>query len=69
MPHLIPLQRDGSNVVAFPVPSSQARTTRTAPGADPWRAYTRTLILAKASRGELEPGILEALMDNAGVEP
>jgi hypothetical protein len=28
---------------------------------------TRQIVLAKAARGELEPAILEALMDNAGV--
>jgi hypothetical protein len=59
------------NVLPFP-----ARTGARLPGpapqpsqGDPWRAFTRTLILAKASAGTLDPGILEALLDHAGVTP
>jgi hypothetical protein len=60
------ISRTDANVVRFPhfCQPEAAQDTASA-----FRSLTRSLILAKASRGELEPGILEALLDNAGVTP
>lgn len=69
MRNLDALPRKG-NLIEFP-----ARTGVRFPGPaqhaahDPWQALTRSLILAKASRGELDPAILAALLDHAGVTP
>jgi hypothetical protein len=62
------LHPSSSNVIRFPTLDRAGSPPTTDPGA-PWRALTHALVMEKHRRGELEPGIVEALLVAAGVAP
>jgi hypothetical protein len=69
MTDLIPHRLPNGNVLPFASRAQRAGlgTAGRATQSDPWKRLTRMLILDRAARGELEPALVEYLLDAAGV--